>query len=51
VLANALLEWLKDGLRFSRLPSGAILIKYEWVDQFLESFKYNENQVDKTDLP
>ena len=30
---------LKRGLRFSRLPSGTILVKYEWIDQFLENLE------------
>ncbi len=39
--------WLKVGLRHIRLPSGTILIKYSWIDEFLESFEVNENQVEK----
>jgi hypothetical protein len=38
--------WLKLGLKHSRLPSGTILIKYEWIDEFLEKYEVNENQVD-----
>lgn len=30
---------LKQGLRFSRLPSGTILMKIQWLDQFLEQFE------------
>jgi hypothetical protein len=40
-------DWLKEGLRHSRLPSGTVLIKYEWIDDYLESFTAKENQVDK----
>jgi hypothetical protein len=40
-------DWLKDGLKHSRLPSGTILIKYEWLDAYLEAFAAKENQVDK----
>jgi hypothetical protein len=40
-------EWLKDGLKHSRLPSGTVLLKYEWIDDYLESFAGKEDQVDK----
>ena len=40
-------SWLKDGLKHSRMPSGTILIKYNWVDEYIESFTGKENQVDK----
>ena len=39
--------WLKDGLKHSRLPSGTVLIKYEWIDAYLESFAAKQDQVDK----
>jgi excisionase family DNA binding protein len=40
-------NWLKDGLKHSRLPSGTVLIKYAWVDEYLEAFAAKEDQVDK----
>jgi hypothetical protein len=40
-------DWLKAGLKHSRLPSGTILIRYSWIDEFLEKYEVNENQVDK----
>ena len=40
-------DWLKDGLKHSRLPSGTVLIKYESIDAYLESFAGKEDQVDK----
>ena len=40
-------SWLKDGLRHSRLRSGTILIKVEWIDEFLERFEAEENEVDR----
>lgn len=40
-------DWVKDGLKHSRLPSGTILIKYEWIDAYLEAFAAREDQVDK----
>ena len=39
-------DLLKQGLRHSRMPSGTILVKYEWVDSFLEKFEVNVNEVD-----
>ncbi len=39
-------DWLKQKLKFSRLPSGTILIKKEWVDQYLERFIVSEAEVD-----
>ena len=38
---------LKKGLRHSRLPSGTILIKFSWIDEFLENFEVTDNQLDK----
>jgi predicted site-specific integrase-resolvase len=40
-------DWLKAGLKHSRLPSGTILIRYSWIDEFLEKYQVNENQVQK----
>jgi len=41
-------SWLKIGLRHVRLPSGTILIKYVWVDEFLEGFEDTmEKEVDR----
>jgi predicted site-specific integrase-resolvase len=39
-------DWLKEGLKHSRLPSGTILIKYAWIDEYLESFTAKNSQVD-----
>jgi len=36
-------KWLKAGLKFSQLPSGTVLIRYEWVDDFLASYESEEN--------
>jgi len=38
-------DWMKDGLRFSRLRSGTILIKKAWIDEYLESFEATDNRV------
>lgn len=40
-------DWLKQGLKFVRLPTGTRLIKYQWIDEFLEGFANSENHVDK----
>ncbi len=39
-------DWLKSGLRHSRLPSGSIRIKKEWIDEYLNGFEVVENEVD-----
>jgi hypothetical protein len=36
-------DLLKTGLRHIRLPSGTILIKYSWADQYLEQFEINND--------
>jgi len=40
-------DLLKNGLKHIRLPSGTILVKREWIDEYLESFTKTENQVDE----
>jgi len=33
-------DWYKKmGLRYSRLTNGRILLRYRWIDAFLESFE------------
>lgn len=32
-------DLVKQGLRHVRMPSGTILVKYIWADQFLEQFE------------
>ncbi|MBU2623573.1 MAG: hypothetical protein ABIJ52_03385 [Pseudomonadota bacterium] len=44
---RTLRDWLKDGLQHSRLPSGTVLIKFKWIDEYLEGFTANENRVDR----
>ena len=39
--------WLKQGLKHSRLPSGLLLISYTAIDEFLERFTADSNQVDE----
>jgi hypothetical protein len=31
-------SWFKQGLKYSRLGSGTILIKIEWIDDYLETY-------------
>jgi len=40
-------DWLKGGLKHSRLPSGTVLIKFSDIDSFLEKFQVNEDQIEK----
>ena len=39
--------FLKQGLRHVRPSSRKILIKREWMDEFLERFEVTEGQVDR----
>ena len=40
-------DLLKEGLRHSRLPSGTILIKGDWLDEYFGSYEVQENHVDE----
>lgn len=40
-------KWLKDGLRFAKLKTGMIRIKYSWIDEYLEKC---ETKLDQTDV-
>jgi hypothetical protein len=40
-------DWLKAGLKHSRLPSGAVLIRFSDIDEYLERFTVDENMVDQ----
>jgi len=40
-------NWLKQGLRHIRTNTGAILVKYSWIDDFLESFEIQEDEVQR----
>ena len=39
-------DWLKDGLRHSRLNTGTILVAYTAIDEYLARFEVSRNQVD-----
>lgn len=40
-------NWLKQGLKYARLPSGTILVRFKVIDDFLESFIVDGNETDK----
>jgi hypothetical protein len=39
-------QWLKSGLRHSRLPNGSILVSYAAIDEFLQRYEVSENHID-----
>ena len=43
---RTLREWLKQGLKHSRLPSGRLLIRFTDIDEFLSGYEATYNQVD-----
>ena len=47
VSERTLEAWLRQGLKFCRLPSGLRLIKFAWLDEFLEKFTDSESRVDR----
>ena len=44
---RTLYSWRKNGLKFSKLPSGMVLYKKTDIDAFLERFVVSESQVEK----
>jgi hypothetical protein len=38
---------LKQGLRHSRLASGTVLLKIEWIDAFFLQFEVRANEADR----
>ena len=42
-------DWLRQGLKYSQIPTGLRLIKTEWIDQYLEKYiaKPDSNPVDQ----
>jgi hypothetical protein len=40
-------DWLKTGLKCSRLPTGHLLVKYAWIDEFLEQFSTETNEAER----
>ncbi len=47
VSERTLRDWLKQNLRYSRLPTGTILIKGQWIDEYIEQFSSQDNQIEK----
>ena len=39
-------SWLKKGLKHSRLPTKTIRIKYSDIDEFLEKYSVDKNEID-----
>lgn len=39
-------DWLKKGLKHSRLPSGQLLVRYSAIDEFLDRFAADGNRTD-----
>jgi excisionase family DNA binding protein len=46
VSVRTLRDWLKNGLRHSRVSAGMIIVSYAAIDDYLVGFEVNENQVD-----
>jgi len=40
-------SWLKNGLHYSKLPSGLILIRVDWIDQYLQQFKRQDDEASR----
>ena len=47
VSVRTLRDWLKNGLRHSRISAGMILVSYAAIDEYMVSFEVNKNQVDE----
>ena len=45
VSTRTLNEWLKNGLRHSKVR-GCVLIKREWLNEYIERYLVDQNQVD-----
>lgn len=39
--------WMKDGLRYSKLPSGRVLIEEAAIDEFLRRYEHQDHAVDR----
>jgi len=46
VSVRTLRDWLKNGLRHSRVSAGMILVSYAAIDEYLVGFEVNDNHVD-----
>jgi hypothetical protein len=39
-------DWLNQGLRHVRMPSGLILTRDVWIDEYLQSFEVSDGNQD-----
>ena len=39
-------NWLKNGLKHSRMGSNSVLIKYEHIDDYIKQFEFKCNEID-----
>jgi len=39
--------WLRQGLRHVKMPSGVVLIKRKWADQYIEQHENTKNEIEK----
>lgn len=44
---RTLRDWIKSDLRHVVLPSGTILIKYNWIDEYLQKYEAIEDKAYK----
>ena len=44
---RTLRDWLKQGLKHSRLSTGTILIRYSGLDEWPEGFTVNNDQINR----
>jgi hypothetical protein len=44
VSPRTLRKFLRQGLKHARLPTGTMLIRYGWIDEFLGGFKVETGQ-------
>ena len=49
VCVNTLRKWMRGGLRYARLPSGTVLVRASWVDEYVEKFVCEGRELDRID--
>ncbi|MBF0507723.1 MAG: excisionase family DNA-binding protein [Deltaproteobacteria bacterium] len=47
VSSRTLRGWLAKGLRHSRVSRGTVLIKREWIDEYLGNFEHQTHRVNE----
>lgn len=47
VSPRTLRDWLKEGLTYSQMPTGTILIRYSAIDEFISRYEVRKNQIDE----